>query len=331
MAGPSSSQPPSALPLNPPGAPLFRDRLETKAGAWIRPWDGAERADVVLVGAPLSRTSISHSGASQTPQALREMLGALTTFDIEHDVDLADVLVARDAGDARMHVTDLARSRTAIREAVAAVLAHAGDAMTVVLGGDHSITAPSVEAFRETTDGAVGLVQLDAHMDLRNLDDGGPSNGTPIRQLITSGAVDGRHVVQLGLHAFANARAYRDVARDARITQVTAREVATMTGEAIAARALEVAGAGTSAVYVTLDMDVLAQAFAPGVPALVPGGMTTWQLLDAMYALGRDTRVRALDIVEVDPSQDPRRATVRVAAHALMTFLSGYAARRSAA
>jgi formiminoglutamase len=59
--------------------------------------------------------------------------------------------------------------------------------------------------------------------------------------------------------------------------------------------------------------------------------MTPWQLLGLMFALGRDERVCALDIVEVDPTQDPRRQTVRVAAHALMMFLSGYASRGDAA
>lgn len=319
-----------SLPLNAPGAPLFRDHLETKAATWMRPWDGTERADVILVGAPLSKTSISHSGASQTPQAIREMLATLTTYDIEHDIDLAERLVARDAGDARVHVTDLASSRAGIREAVAAVLARGGEALTVVLGGDHSITAPSVEAFAARVGGPVGLIQLDAHMDLRNLEDGGPSNGTPIRQLLEGSTLEGRHIIQMGLHPFANARAYREVARAAGITQVTARDVVMTPADALAQRALDVAGSGTDAVYVTLDMDVLAQAFAPGVPALVPGGMTPWQLLGLMFALGRDERVRALDIVEVDPTQDPRRQTVRVAAHALMMFLSGYASRGDA-
>jgi formiminoglutamase len=59
----------------------------------------------------------------------------------------------------------------------------------------------------------------------------------------------------------------------------------------------------------------------------VPGGMTTWQLFDALFLLGRDPRVRAIDVVEVDPSQDPRRATVRAAVHAMLTFLTGYALR----
>lgn len=316
------------LPLNPPGSPLFRDHLETKVASWVRPWDGAEAADVVLLGAPLSKTSISHSGASGTPQAMREMFAAVSTYNFDHDIDLATALSICDAGDARVHVTDLARSRAGIRDAVSAVLPRAGGALAVVMGGDHSISAPSVEAFKQHVGGSVGLVQIDAHMDLRNLDDGGPSNGTPIRQLLESNTLEGRNIVQVGLHAFANARAYRDLAREAGITQISAREVANTAPADIARHALSVAAENAQALYITLDIDVLDQAFAPGVPALVPGGMTSWQLFEMMLVLGGHPKVRALDIVEIDPSQDPRRATVRVAVHAMLTFLTGFALRR---
>lgn len=315
--------------LNPPGSPAFRDHLDARVASWVRPWDGSERPDVILVGAPLSKTSISHSGASQTPQALREMLSTVTTYNIDHNVDLADVLTACDAGDARVHVTDLARCRANIREAVAAVREISPTSIPVIIGGDHSITAPAVEAFRASIGGPLGLVQLDAHMDLRNLEDGGPSNGTPMRQLIESGTIDGRNIAQVGLHAFANARPYREFAHAAGITQIPAREVARAPIESIVRRALEVAGTGTESVYITVDMDVLDQAFAPGVPAMVPGGMTTWQLFDALLLLGQDARVSAIDFVEVDAAQDPRRATVRVAVHAMLTFLTGVAMRGS--
>jgi formiminoglutamase len=318
----------SNLPLNPPGSPLFRDHLESKVATWIRPWDGTEATDVVLLGAPVSKTSISHSGASGTPQAIREMFAAVSTFNIDHDLDLESALTVRDAGDAHVHVTDLARSRAGVKDAVAAVLARSAGGLTVVMGGDHSISAPSVEAVAAHLGGTLGLVQLDAHMDLRNLEDGGPSNGTPIRQLLDAGTLDGRNIVQVGLHAFANARAYRDFAKSAGITQITAREVAHTPPAEIALQALSVAAERADALYVTLDMDVLDQAFAPGVPALVPGGMTSWQLFEMMLVLGGHPKVKALDIVEVDPSQDPRRATVRLAVHAMLTFLTGFALRR---
>ncbi|MGI8546853.1 MAG: agmatinase family protein [Gemmatimonadaceae bacterium] len=319
----------STSPLNPPGSPAFRDHLETTVASWVRPWDGVESPDVILIGAPLSKASISHSGASQTPEAMRDLFAAVTTYNIDHDVDLADTLTACDAGDARVHVTDLARCRANIYDAVASVRAASPASLTVLMGGDHSITAPSVEAVRESVNGSVGLVQLDAHMDLRNLEDGGLSNGTPVRQLIERGTIDGRNIAQIGLHAFANARPYREFAHAAGITQMTAREVAHTPMDSLVRRALEVACAGTEAVYVTVDMDVLDQAFAPGAPAMVPAGMTTWQLFEALLLLGRDARVSAIDFVEVDAAQDPRRATVRAAVYGMLTFLTGVATRGS--
>lgn len=285
----------------------------------------------MLVGAPLSKTSISHSGASQTPQAMRELFAAVTTYNIDHDTDLADALTIRDAGDARVHVTDLAACRANIRDAIRAVGVSSPASLLVMMGGDHSVTAPAVEAVREGMQGPIGLIQLDAHMDLRNLEDGGPSNGTPVRQLVETGTIDGRHVAQIGLHAFANVRPYRDFARAAGITQITAREVAHTPMETLIERALRVACAGTVGVYVTVDMDVLDQAYAPGAPAMIPAGMTTWQLFDALLLLGQDPRVCAIDFVEVDAAQDPRRATVRAAVHGMLTFLTGVALRRSVA
>lgn len=314
--------------LKPPHAALFTDHLDPKVSSWITPWNGSDQPDVLFVGAPLSKPSISHSGASLTPGEIRALFGTVTPYNIDHDLDLSRALSAADAGNAVVHPTDLLRARGGIREAVASVLAAAPTSMPIVMGGDHSITAPSFEAFQAHVGGPVGLVQLDAHMDLRNLGDGGLTNGTPVRQLIDGGTLRGSDVVQIGLHAFANAAEYASFAREQGITQYSARQVAREGIEPLIARALDIASANTRAVYVTIDMDVLDQAYAPGVPAQVPGGMTSWQLFDAVLALGQHSAVKAFDIVEVDPAQDLRRATVRTALHTILTFLTGYALRK---
>jgi formiminoglutamase len=317
--------------LLPPGARQFRDRSETKVADWLRPWDGREplaQLDVGFVGIPLSKTSISHSGASATPAALRELFGALTTYDIDRDVDLTR-LVGRDLGDVRVHPTDLAGAHATVEQTLAALYAELPPFLPLIAGGDHSITAPSVAAFAAHVGGPVGLVQLDAHLDVRTLEDGGATNGTPLRTLLERGVVDGRHVAQVGLHNFANAKPYRDYARAKGVTQITAREVARTGVAAAVEQALAVAARDTTAVYVTFDVDVVAQSAAPGVAALVPGGITAWDALEAMVLLGRHPRVRALDVVEIDSTQDWRRATARLALHAMLTFVVGYATRGS--
>ena len=325
----SHGPPPPIAGLLPPGARQFRDDRETRVADWLRPWDGRERLDRLdagFVGVPLSRASISHSGASATPAALRELFAALTTYDLDRDVDLAERLVARDLGDVRVHPTDVARAQGEVRDTLAALFAALPRFVPVIAGGDHSITASALPAFAERAGGRVGLVQLDAHMDVRELA-AGPTNGTPVRRLLESGAVAGRNVAQVGLQNFANARAYRDFARAHGVTQLTAGDVARGGIAPAVERALAVASADTAAVYVTLDVDVVAQAAAPGVAAPVPAGLGARELLDAMLLLGRHPRVAALDVVEIDATLDPRRASARLALHAILTFLVGLATR----
>ncbi|WP_333594069.1 agmatinase family protein [Anaerospora hongkongensis] len=317
--------------LNPPEV-IFRsnwvDRYETKVSRWLIPWDGAEAVDIGLIGVPLSKTSISVSGASMLPNAMRELFKTVTTYNVDADVDLQELL-ARDMGDLQMHVTDLLRCHQNIEQGMTNVYEALPGIFPILVGGDHSITYPSVKAFKKRFSGKVGIVQFDAHMDVRNLEDGGPSNGTPIRSLLESATVEGRHIAQLGIHSFANAKPYREYALSKGITQFTARQVAKEGIENLVKQAMEIAGNGTEAIYVTVDMDVLDQAYAPGVPAMAPAGMTSWQLLDGLFLLGQNPKVKGLDVVCVDPVRDQRQSTIRTALYGILTFLAGYSKRES--
>lgn len=315
--------------LNPPEIirrSNWKDRYETKVAQWLTPWDGVELPEIGFIGVPLSKTSISVSGASMTPNALRELFANATTYNVDHEVDLQH-LHARDLGDISMHVTDLLKCHANIEQGLNNVYETLPGVFPIIAGGDHSITCPSVKAFRKHAGGKVGIVQIDSHMDVRNLEDGGPSNGTPIRGLLESGTVEGRNIAQIGIHSFANSKAYHDYAKSQGILQFTASQVHRAGIESLVEKAIKAAGDGTEAIYVTVDMDVLDQAFAPGVPAMVPAGMTPWQMLEAVYMLGRHPKVKAFDIVCVDPMQDPRRATVRMTLYVILTFLTGYAMR----
>lgn len=305
-----------------------RDPYETKVAHWLTPWDGTETVDIGFIGIPLSKTSISVSGASMTPNALRELFPNVTTYSIDHDADLQE-LSAKDFGDIQMHITDLLKCHSNIEQGLTNLYQVMPNLFPIIAGGDHSITCPSVKAFKNKIGGKVGIVQIDSHMDVRSLEYGGPSNGTPIRGLIESGTIDGKHIAQIGIHSFANSKPYRDYARSQGITQFTAREVHLQGVEPLVERALQVAGNGTDAIYVTVDMDVLDQAYAPGVPAMVPAGMTSWQLYEAAFLLGQHPKVQGFDIVCVDPMQDPRRATVRMAMYVILNFLTGYMKRNA--
>ncbi|WP_026011126.1 arginase family protein [Paenibacillus sp. OSY-SE] len=104
----------------------------------------------------------------------------------------------------------------------------------------------------------------------------------------------------------------------------TSRDVRRLGIDAILDRALAWAGEGTEAIYVSFDVDVIDQAFAPGCPAIGTGGMDPW---DALYRLGMLPQVQGLDFVCIDPTVDVRNVTSRLAVQFMLSFLSGMAER----
>ncbi|MGD6794403.1 formimidoylglutamase [Metabacillus indicus] len=302
----------------------FTDRGITKAGKLLGNWKEGDASGIGLIGVPLSKPSISHSGASFAPQTIRKMMNSFTTYSIQDDMDIQPIT---DFGDITMHVTDLSDSIRRIEETAAGILNRHTDILPIFLGGDHSVTAPLFKSFKEAR-GKAGIIQFDAHHDLRNLEDGGPSNGTPFRQLIEKGVLEGQHLHQIGIRNFSNGKAYTDYGKQHGVHIYTMQDVYETGILPILETTVHELLKETDQIYVTLDMDVMDQAFAPGCPAIGPGGMDARMLIEAMRFLGETPQVKALDIVEIDPAVDFRDMTSRLAAHAILTFLSGYQTRK---
>jgi formiminoglutamase len=194
----------------------------------------------------------------------------------------------------------------------------------VILGGDNSITRPGVHGAASSLSDC-GLLTLDAHLDLRDLD-AGLTNGNPVRALLADG-LPGARIVQIGIQPFANSRAYYDVARAAGITIVPVNELRARGVEAVVTNALDRLAKQAKTIYVDLDLDVLDRAFAPATPGSRPGGITPAELRAAARLCGMHPQVRALDLVEVDPTRDVADVTVFATAACLLSFASGLLAR----
>ncbi len=306
----------------------FRDHLDPKVSDWIAPYHPDEPFDVTMLGVPLSKTSISHSAAFRLPDAIRGSFQSYGPYNMNHNLDLSEKLRVVDAGNVQMHLTDLALCHQRIEEAVASYW-QVHDAPLILLGGDHSVTGAAVLGLTQATNRTYGVIHFDAHHDVRNLEDGGRSNGTPFRTLLSSGALLGKHVVQIGLRDYVNAKAYYEYVVEAGVTVVTARQVLHHGLESVLDEAYRIASKDTDGVYVSFDMDVLDQCYVPGVPAPGPGGLTVFEALEALEWLGAKKNVQMMDIVCADPAQDFRDLTTRVAANVVLSFLTGVALRHA--
>lgn len=307
---------------------------EPKVNEWIQTLDVQSAArtdwsgyDVAILGVPLSRSSISASAASENPDAMRRAWKYFTTYNLDHDVDLHDLRVV-DLGDVRQHVTDIAQCHRNIREAMLQMRTNHPQVMPVMVGGDHSITAMLIKGYKDAHPAErIGILQLDTHFDLRDLGDNGPSNGTPIRNLIESGTIRATDVHNIGLHGFFNARSLKAYADETGVRYTTLRHARKKGVAETVREALEQLGQQVDTIYLTVDMDVLDSSYGPGVPASTPGGMHSDELFEAVHVAGLYHKVKAMDMVCLDPFKDRGEATVKTAVHVMLSFLTGYSQR----
>ncbi|WP_188207663.1 formimidoylglutamase [Alkalibacillus aidingensis] len=306
--------------LKPAGKAIFKDSYVTKMNELLVEEDG-ERRQYGVIGAPLSKPSISHSGAAFAPGAIRQALGSYSTYSNELGHDFKDIEVS-DYGDVEMHPTDLIHSQDRIYQSTKSVLDREEVNQLIVLGGDHSVSFPSIKAHHEAY-GMVGVIQFDAHHDLRNLEDGGPTNGTPFRRSIENNVLKGEQIIQIGIRDFTNAKGYDDYAKEQGVTVYTMADVRQHQIDTLIKKSLDHLAQQVDLIYLSVDMDVLDQAYAPGCPAIGPGGMDSLTLMKAVEEAAKHPKVKAMDIVEIDPTIDFRNMTSRIAAHILFSYWKG--------
>jgi len=200
----------------------------------------------------------------------------------------------------------------------------------VILGGDHSITWPAATAVADVHGyGNVGIVHFDAHADTADIIDGNlASHGTPMRRLIESGAVAGTHFVQVGLRGYWPPRDTFEWMQEQGMTWHTMQEIWDRGFKEVMRQAVGEALAKAEKLYVSVDIDVLDPAHAPGTGTPEPGGITSADLLRMVRQLCHDHDVAGVDIVEVAPAYDHAELTVNAAHRVVFEALAGMAARR---
>ena len=290
--------------------------------------DPAELAgfDAAIVGAPMDELVSDRPGTRFAPRAIRAA-SAPSGKHLEVGVDAFEELALVDFGDAPVTPADPRASHAAIEATVAQVLA--AGVMPVVLGGDHSITEPSVRACA-AAHGPVGMVHFDTHTDTGEEVFGVKlSHGSPMRHLVDDGRVDGTRYAQIGLRGYWPGDAEFAWQAEKGITSFFMHDVRDLGIRGVVDRAIEVVGDGP--VYLTVDVDVLDPAFIPGTGTPEPGGMTAVDLLLAVRTVAAELDLIGVDVVEVIPTAvGSADYSALVADRVIREALTGIALRRRA-
>jgi agmatinase len=291
--------------------------------------DPAELAgcDVAIVGAPMDDLVSDRPGARLAPRAIRSA-SCPPGPHLEVKIDAFEELRVVDFGDAPVIPADALRSHAAIEATVGQVLA--AGALPFVLGGDHSITEPSVRACA-VKHGPLGMVHFDTHTDTGAEVFGVEvSHGTFIRRLIDAGHLDGRRYAQIGLRGYWPGEAEFAWQAERGITSLFMHDVRDLGIREVVRRA--VAAVGDGPVYLTVDADVLDPAFIPGTGTPEPGGMTAVELLLGVRTVAAELELAGADVVEVIPTGvGTADASALVAERVVRETLTGLAMRRRGA
>ena len=275
--------------------------------------------EVALVGAPMEAGSVTPGRCDLAPETVRRTLRRFSTYDVETGAEIRTRL--RDFGDAPVQGVSPAEGFEPIRDSVAA--ATAGHPLTLLLGGNNAVTRPAAHGLGLPL-ARVGLITLDAHFDLRELDQG-PMNGNPVRCLLEDG-LPGRNICQIGLAPFANTAKMHADARAAGIGIYTSGDCLRvgMMGvlNHVLSRLLHV-----EAILVDFDIDVIDRGQCPGAPGARPGGLPANCFFAAARRLAAEPKVRLVDLTEFDPSLDVSDTTALIAGRWVAEILAGYAMR----
>lgn len=249
-----------------------------------------ERAKVVFMGVPLDVTSSYRSGMKFAPARIREASMNLETYLMSAELDVFEEIGISDIGDIVLVPTDLKASGERIERATKKLLDEAK--VPAILGGEHTLTYWSSKVLKD-----IFLVQIDAHRDLRDEYMGDKlCHATVMRRVLDF--LPHERLIQLGVRSCSKEEA--EFAESTKIQAYTSEQVLDdLRGIASEVRK-KVSGAS---VYLSLDLDVLDPAFAPGVSTPEPGGISTLDLLKIVRELGR-MKIRAFDVVELAAPHD---------------------------
>ncbi len=276
--------------------------------------------DVAFIAAYVDM-GLGQRGANRGPNALRHSPAEYVSwgeFSMPHMETMINPLkdiVAVDYGDAPNDPFSTERSmepiREIIREAASVKNSKGEHVIPFVIGGDHSISYPSIAAAADVYGkGNVGVIHFDAHYDATAMLGHLAGHGMWVKRLIDEGHVPGKNFIQVGLRGYYPDASSFEWMRENQFRYHTMAEVDKRGWDAVVADVLKEANEGPEFLYISFDIDVIDPAYMSGTGTPEPGGITNRQAFRLLRRLCAETNVIGIDILELAPERDPGYTTV---------------------
>lgn len=280
--------------------------------------DEVSDLDVAVVGVPFDSGVTYRPGARFGPSHVRESSRLLRPYNPAMDVSPFAALQVADVGDLAVNPFDIEAAVAAVHRGARGLLERADRLVTI--GGDHTIALPLLRAVTEQVGSPVAVVHFDAHLDTWDTYFGAAyTHGTPFRRAAEEGLVDRSASMHVGIRGPLYSELDLREDSDLGFQVVHGTELDDLGARGVVERIRE--RVGDRPVYLSIDIDVLDPAFAPGTGTPEAGGLTSRELLAVIRGMaGLD--LRAADVVEVAPAYDHAQITGVAAAHVVYEIVS---------
>jgi len=313
----ASGDEPVSTPLGPADASKVPRYAGLATFARLPRLDEVERADVAVLGVPFDSGVSYRPGARFGPAAIRQGSRLLRPYNPALDVSPFRAVQVVDAGDVAANPFDIGEALEQIDVAASSLLATG--ATVVALGGDHTIALPLLRAVHRVH-GPIALLHFDAHLDTWDTYFGADyTHGTPFRRAVEEGLLDMEALSHVGIRGPLYSR--EDLTSDAALGFgiVSTHEVGRRGVDAVVEQLRS--RVGQRPLYISVDIDVLDPAHAPGTGTPEAGGLSSRELLELIRGLD-GLRIVGADVVEVAPAYDHAEITAIAAAHVAYDLIS---------
>lgn len=303
--------------LSPSGIPRIYGDVPPFMGFPYQPNLSELSADAVVVGMPYDGIATFRGGATRrAPQEIRKYSLLYGSYSFDWDLDMLAYIAVADVGDIDVLPGDNAASYARLEARLGEILSKG--AVPLTIGGDHGISYPAVRAVADAGETPVGIIVFDTHLDLSESFGGDRlTRASPLLRIAELDKVDPRRIVVIGARGPRNLAEWTPLYRQMGIKVFSMEEVERLGIEAVTERARKIAGADGARIYISVDIDGVDPAFAPGTNSPEPGGLTSREIIRGVRIAAREG-FAGFDLVEVSPDFDTPSGTTSVLAGRLL-------------
>ncbi len=270
-----------------------------------------DEANLIVLGIPWDASSSYRKSSAKAPDVIRQATsGELYNPYTENNVNIKDKWLIFDAGDVEISSNDAMNSRKEVLTTLSEIYDAKKNPRFLFLGGDHLITYFSIYSLSELGffhGDTTGILYLDAHPDLYYQYKGNLySHACVLRRILDQTKINPKNIIQIGIRA--STKEQREFAINAGIKSITKNEFLEKKPENIVNMIKEKFAGSVDRIYLSIDLDILDPAYAPGLGNPEPGGLTTRELVSFIQELS-NLPISAFDVVELSPAYDQSNIT----------------------